>query len=52
MAVCGWRSFWGDGCSVAFAGGDGRVFCVVLCCVVTSRYGSFLETLFWKVETR
>lgn len=24
----------------------------VLCCVVTSRYGSFLETLFWRVETR
>lgn len=24
----------------------------VLCCVVTSRYRSFLETLFWKVETR
>lgn len=46
------KKFLGDRDSVAFAGGDGRAVCVVLCCVVTSRYGSFLETLFWKVETR
>lgn len=40
VAVCGWRSFWEMGCSVAFTGGDGRAFCVLLCCVVTSRYRS------------
>lgn len=28
------KKFLGDGDSVAFAGGDGRAFCVVLCCVV------------------
>lgn len=50
MAVCGWRSFWEMGTRLRLLEEMGGRF--VLCCVVTSRYGSFLETLFWKVERR
>lgn len=39
-------SFWEMGTRLRLLEEMGGRF--VLCCAVTSRYGSFLETLFWK----